>query len=71
MKGVYSIAEVVDDSNKRPDKTVFCVLDYDSKGELSFDYGQLKSLNAVGEMVKRNGGQFFTALDEVAEYLND
>ena len=29
MKGVYSIAEVVDDSNKRPEKTIFCLLDYD------------------------------------------
>ncbi|HFD2033409.1 TPA: nucleoside 2-deoxyribosyltransferase domain-containing protein [Clostridium perfringens] len=27
MKGVYSIAEVIDDSNKRPERTVFCVLE--------------------------------------------
>jgi len=27
MSGVYSIAEVVDDSNKRPTITIFCVLD--------------------------------------------
>ena len=26
MTGVYSIAEVVDDSNKRPEKTIFCYL---------------------------------------------
>lgn len=26
MQGVYSIAEVIDDSNKRPNKTIFCVL---------------------------------------------
>ena len=26
MSGVYSIAEVIDDSNKRPEKTMFCVL---------------------------------------------
>lgn len=26
MKGFYSIAEVVDDSNKRPHSTIFCVL---------------------------------------------
>lgn len=24
MQGVYSIAEVIDDSNKRPKKTIFC-----------------------------------------------
>ncbi len=27
MQGVYSIAEVVDDSNKRPEKTIFCLLE--------------------------------------------
>ena len=29
MVGVYSIAEVVDDSNKRPERTVFCFLEVD------------------------------------------
>ena len=29
MVGVYSIAEAVDDSNKRPGKTVFCFLEVD------------------------------------------
>ena len=24
LEGFYSVAEVVDDSNKRPDKTIFC-----------------------------------------------
>lgn len=33
MSGVYSIAEVVDDSNKRPEKTILCILnnDYNEK----------------------------------------
>src|SRR6056297_2348399 len=48
MKGVYSIAEVVDDSNKRPEKTIFCYLkedDGDKKDEkIKFDKFQLKSL---------------------------
>ena len=26
MQGVYSVAEVVDDSNKRPERTIFCNL---------------------------------------------
>ena len=43
MKGVYSIAEVIDDSNKRPLKTVFCLLDYDISPNLfKFDEAQLK-----------------------------
>ena len=68
MTGVYSIAEVVDDSNKRPEKTVFCVLNDDGE---AFTVGQIRSLNSVGEMVKRNGGRFFISLKEVANYLNE
>ena len=68
MKGVYSIAEVVDDSNKRPNKTVFCFLkSYDSK---DFPKEQIKSLKQVGEMVKENGGEVCENLKQVAEFLN-
>lgn len=68
MTGVYSIAEVIDDSNKRPEKTIFAFLkDDDSK---TFDKGQIKSLDKVGVMVKNNGGKYFQTLDEVAFYLN-
>lgn len=45
----------MDDSNKRPDKTVLCVLPKD--GDKEFTEGQLKSLNKVVEMVKNNGGK--------------
>jgi len=69
MTGVYSIAEVVDDSNKVPQKTIFCLLTYDQDG-LTWTPGQLKSLKQVGIMVERNGGKFFTDLKTVATYLN-
>lgn len=69
MTGVYSIAEVVDDSNKRPQKTVFCILESD--GDLMFTKGQMKSLNQVGKMVKENGGAWLNDLESVAEYLNN
>ena len=68
MAGVYSIAEVTDDSNKRPQKTIFCILEKD--GIKTFSKGQLKSLVQVGEMVKRNGGKFFTNLKDVADFVN-
>ena len=68
MKGLYSIAEVVDDSNKRPDKTILCVLEED--GEYEFNKSALRSLNAVKRMVKNNGAQVFNSLEEIAEYLN-
>lgn len=29
MTGVYSIAEIIDDSNKQPDRTLFCFLEKD------------------------------------------
>ena len=88
MSGTYSVAEVVDDSNKRPNMTIFCWLKEDIDYEYSigwdkikfiemnkpkkiyFDEEQIKSLDRVGRMVKRNGGKYFTSLEEVAEYLN-
>jgi len=57
MTGTYSIAEVVDDSNKRPHKTVLVLLRDDDDDK--FTQGQWKSLGAVAKMVKRNGGQVF------------
>ena len=59
MTGVYSIAEVVDDSNKQPDKTIFCYLTEDkdeNNNVVKFTNGQMKSLEQVAAMVKNNGG---------------
>ena len=68
MTGVYSIAEVADDSNKRPEKTILVILDED--GEDTFNEHQTKSLKQVAKMVEENGGKSFTALDELARYVN-
>jgi len=72
MEGVYSIAEVIDDSNKRPEKTIFCFIekDIDTYSSYAFGKGQIKSLTAVGKMVEKNGGKWFKTLDECIEYLN-
>ena len=67
MTGVYAIAEVIDDSNKRPAKTIFCVLKDD--GENSFTESQLKSLSQVYTMVSRNGGISVESLEDVAVVL--
>jgi len=69
MTGVYSIAEVVDDSNKRPDKTILVLLRDDE--DLRFSKGQWKSLSAVAKMVTRNGGQVFDHLKSAAVYIGD
>jgi hypothetical protein len=81
MTGVYSIAEVIDDSNKQPEKTLFCVLKHEISSMVNgspyyptskvvFSNTETKSLNQVGEMVKRNGGKTFESLREIADYLN-
>lgn len=68
MTGVYAIAEVVDDSNKRAKKTIFCYLVHDD-GE-AFTEGQIKSLNSVGDLVVRNGGTYLKSLNDVVKFLN-
>jgi Heterokaryon incompatibility protein (HET)/Nucleoside 2-deoxyribosyltransferase like/Leucine Rich repeats (2 copies) len=65
VEGFYAIAEVVEDSIKEPKRTIFCYL------EEGFSEHQIKSLQAIAKMVKRNGIQAFTSLEEVAKYLND
>lgn len=82
MTGFYSIAEVVDDSNKRPAKTILCVLDkdqdappkgYEVLGSLptyEWTAHQAKSLQATMKMVEGNGAYVCTRLEEVAGYLN-
>lgn len=66
----YSIAEVVDDSNKRPDKTIVCIINEELNGKLALSKQDLKHLDAVGRLVERNGGKYFKSLEEVANYLN-
>jgi hypothetical protein len=73
MSGVYSIAEVVDDSNKHPGKTIFHVMpsDEDKDGKtIFFNVGQIKSLSAVGKMIKANGGTWLVEFEEIATFLN-
>lgn len=65
MTGVYSIAEAVDDSNKRPRKTMFYV------HEDGFNESQLRSLAAVEAMISGNGAVVCNTLGGVARYLND
>lgn len=71
IKGVYSIAEVVDDSNKRPDKTVFCNL-YSNKNMTLTGYKKqmAHSLAAVENLLTQNGVKVFHDLKFVAEYIN-
>lgn len=64
MAGVYSIAEVIDDSNKRPQKTILCIL-YDGFGPK-----MSHSLNAVDRLAEENGAKVCEDLNEVVQFLN-
>jgi len=63
MKGIYSIAEAVDDSNKRPSKTVFAILPKD--GLWSFKESTLKSLHVIANMLARNGASTCVGMSEL------
>ncbi len=74
MTGTYAIAEAVDDSNKRPERTLFCFLEYDRNStgySKSFTKGQIKSLRQVKRMIEDNDAHVFDTLAKIAEFLND
>jgi len=70
MTGVYSIAEVVDDSNKHPHKVVFMVLTLDD-GE-TFSSEQSNSLLSVGTMIEANGSTWVRSgkIQDLCDTLN-
>jgi hypothetical protein len=67
-RGIYSIAEAVDDSNKRPQKTIFMVLLKD--GVWEFTDAQLNSIGMVEQMILKNGATVLHSLQEVADFVN-
>ena len=62
---LYSIAEVVDDSNKRPKKTF--LLFFESK----FNNKHLKAIQHIEEMVRNNGSYIIKDFNELINYLNN
>ena len=68
MIGFNLIPELVDLSNKKPEKTLYCAL-FEDQGR-AFSSHQKKSLEAIGKMVERNGGHWLKSLDEVVNFLN-
>ena len=67
LTGFYSIAEVIDDSNKRPQKTILCILEEDEG--VTFLPHQLRSFKAIKNMVINNGGRVFNSLLDAANFL--
>jgi len=66
MKGVFSIAEVIDSVHNKKVHTILQVMPD------GFDKAQLKSLEAVINLVKKRGGITYTDsnLDATVSYLN-
>lgn len=67
IKGVFSIAEVIDSAYKERYEngasTIFCYIG-------DFSEGQKRSLDAVGRMVERIGSRWCSCLEEVAGWCN-
>jgi hypothetical protein len=68
LEGFYSLAEVTDDSIKRPRRTLFCFLPKDE--ETAFSEKQLASLRKISDRVQQNGARYFVTLDDVLAFFN-
>lgn len=68
ITGFYAIAEVVDDSNKKPKQTILCILNEDQNK--TWSKSQKHSLDSVKKIVESNGAYVFNNLKETKEFLN-
>lgn len=68
MMGVFSIAEVVNDSMKLKEKCIFCVTKEDD--DRDWTKAELKSLDATSRLIANNGGTVLYSLNEIAMFLN-
>lgn len=69
MTGLFSIAELVDRVIKFPDTTVFTFLKEDE--DSVFDDDQWKSIVEVIKLCQKNGGRYFSTLDDMVQWLNN
>ncbi len=67
-EGFYSFVEVTDDSNKRPESTILCILT--EANDKKFEGHTLKCVNKTAKLVQENGVLVFTDLQSLANYLN-
>ncbi len=68
-EGFYSFVEVTDDSNKRPERTVLCVLQ-EANGK-KFEGHNLKCVLKTMKLVANNGVTVVDSLENLADYLNE
>jgi len=73
MKGVYSIAEVIDScyqAQKIDEKEVIFVVDIDKLKDYPHLDGERKSFEAVGKLVEQIGGTFHKSFDELLHHFS-
>lgn len=68
MLGVYSIAEAVDDSHRKPSKIIFTTMKEERGATWSVQ--ESMSMDAVSDMLRRNGAVVLDNLAQVADFLN-
>ena len=64
-KSIVSIAEAMDDSHNRPERTVVCFL----HGIMTEQ--EIKHITAIGEMLLKNGAEVVTDLQTAADIIDD
>ena len=68
-EGFYSFVEVTDDSNKRPERTVLCVLE--SANGKTFEGHTKKCALKTMKLVAANGVIVMDNLDDLAKFINN
>ncbi len=68
LSGFYSIAELIDDCHDKSKTTFFCYLK--KEGNDTFTKHQVKSLTAIGRMVKKRGGIWAKSLKELTDLIH-
>ncbi|OCQ23074.1 hypothetical protein A7985_03735 [Pseudoalteromonas luteoviolacea] len=68
IEGLFALAEVVDTSYKRTDRTIYCYLEED--GDQSFTAQQLTVLEDIGHLVEGNGAVWLKSLEEIADFFH-
>jgi len=71
-KGVYSVAELVEDSCFAPERTLFVFLASETVGGKTFEFDaeQIASMEAVAALLKRRRARAFPSLADAAHFLN-